>query len=83
MCGPQQYTKYTKIHKFTTNSKNPKFIKYELWNLYIIQNKNVFLFYFPCFFFENSPNVRKYFGIVGVFCIINRYFEYRIRIRCI
>ena len=23
------------------------------------------------------------FGIVGVFCIINRYFEYRIRILCI
>ena len=26
---------------------------------------------------------RKYFGIFGIFCIINRYFEYRIRIRCI
>ena len=26
---------------------------------------------------------RKYFDIVGIFCIINRYFEYRIRIRCI
>ena len=24
-----------------------------------------------------------YFGIVGLFFIINRYFEYRIRIRCI
>ena len=25
----------------------------------------------------------KYFGVFELFCIINRYFEYRIRIRCI
>ena len=33
-------------------------------------------------FFERSKN-RVSFGIVGVFCIIDRYFEYRIRILCI
>ena len=27
--------------------------------------------------------IRKYFGVLGVICIINCYFEYRIRIRFI
>ena len=29
------------------------------------------------------PMFRKYFGILGLFCAINRYFEYRIRFLCI
>ena len=37
-----------------------------------------------CFFFlQNVPNFRKYFGMFGLFCTINRYFGYRIRILCI
>ena len=35
------------------------------------------------FFPNKCPKVRKCFGIVGLFCIINHYFEYRIRILCI
>ena len=34
-------------------------------------------------FFEFFPKNQIYFGIVGVICIINRYFEYRIRTLCI
>ena len=30
--------------------------------------------------FQQFPKNRKCFGIDGVFCAINRYFEYRIRI---
>ena len=33
--------------------------------------------------FRKYHKFRIYFGIVGVFCIINRCFEYRIRILCI
>ena len=33
--------------------------------------------------FSKIPENRMYFGIVGLFCIINCYFEYRIRILCI
>ena len=33
--------------------------------------------------FENNVFVRMRFGVFGVFCIINCYFEYRIRILCI
>ena len=29
------------------------------------------------------PKLRKDVGVFGLFCIINRYFESRIRIRCI
>ena len=38
----------------------------------------VFLEHFTCF-----PKCRNYFGVDGLFCIINVYFEYRIRILCI
>ena len=60
------YTKYTNIAKYTTCTK------YGLWKTSIYQNKN-----------DVSKNkkqktndrlCRKYFGIVGVFCTINRYF---------
>ena len=43
---------------------------------FFVSNSRVFLFI-------KIPNVRKYFGVFGVFYIINRYFEYRIRILCI
>ena len=33
--------------------------------------------------FEHFLKFRKYFGILGVFCIIDLYFEYRIWILCI
>ena len=33
--------------------------------------------------FKQFQTYRMCFGIVGVFCIISCYFEYRIRIRCI
>ena len=33
--------------------------------------------------FEFFRKFRMYFGIVGLFCTINRYFAYRIRILCI
>ena len=50
--------------------KNPKITK--------ITKINKFLNYA---IFRNFPKGRKYFGIFGLFCIINSYFEYRIRIR--
>ena len=33
--------------------------------------------------FQTFPKTRKYFGMFGLFCKINCYFEYRIRILCI
>ena len=33
--------------------------------------------------FQHFPKCRMYVGIVGMFCIMNHYFEYRIRIVCI
>ena len=62
--------------KYTIITKIPNFTKYELWKVYILHFnillKNPFL-----------QKVRKCFGICCVSCIINRYFEYRIRILCI
>ena len=43
---------------------------------------NIF-FHFSSFLFLHFAKSRKYFGIVGLICTINRYFEYRIRILCI
>ena len=68
----------SKIYKIIkTNSK------YELCNIYIYY-KIKFIHFLR--FFEKIKcfqTFRKYFGIVGLFCTINRYFEYRIRILCI
>ena len=73
------YIKYTKYNFLPTLQKIQKNTKYELWNLYIIQNKYFFVM-FPIFSEMSFSKIRKYFDIVGVFCIINRYFKYRIRI---
>ena len=54
---------------------------YKIWNMQFIHNTKLkIVFFFTVFLFRNFPDNRKYFG---VFCTINRYFEYRIRILCI
>ena len=69
--NPTVQTKY-KFYKTT-------FTKYDLWNLYKLQNEELFVFEV----FQLFPIFRMYFRILGVFCTINCYFEYRIRVLCI
>ena len=71
-----KYTKYTQFLKIT------KITKYELWNLSILHNKSL-MFFDVSEKFQNNQTFRRYFDIVGVFCTIYCYFEYRIRILCI
>ena len=76
----ETYTCICKIYKIT------KITKYELWNSNIIQNRSLKSLSFSFSFFCNFTFFHKdrmYFGIVGLFCIINVYFEYRIQILCI
>ena len=62
MCGPQQYIKYTKYSKISKFTKNPKNTRYELCNLYIIQNKNLnVLEVFDFSSFSKIHNVFRYF----------------------
>ena len=68
--GYTKYTKYTKLQIY----KNYKHMNYGNYRYYKI---------WSWFNFRNFLIPRKYFGIFGVLCIINRYFEYRIRILCI
>ena len=46
-----------------------------VFSLFCFQNCSMCLDVGGCF--------EMYFGVVGVFCTINCYFEYRIRIQCI
>ena len=77
------------IAKNRNSTKITIFTKYELCNLYKIQNKKsdlskhilrskTFVFLSRIFWFLWNT-----FDIFGVFCIINCYLEYRIRILCI
>ena len=45
--------------------------------------KYTITFFIVLEYFRKNTELRKYFGIFGVFNTINRYFEYRIRILCI
>ena len=60
---------------------NYKFTKRELCSLYILQDKILNFLIFQNL--QNFQKNRMYFGIVGLFCTMNRYVEYRIRILCI
>ena len=62
----------------TKITKNPRFTKYELCNLYILQNKSLSVLK-SFVLFQSVLNFRKYFGVFGLFWAIYRYFEYRIR----
>ena len=80
--GSQESLHLTAIYKMYKTYNNPKITKYELCNLYIIPNKNlVFLFIFRLF--PIFSKIRMYSGNLGVFCLIDCYFECRIRILCI
>ena len=73
--GSQRFWLYKmiRITKFTKNTK------VELWSLYM-------LFFLEFLMFSNislNPNFRMYVGMIGLFCTINCYFEYSIRILCI
>ena len=87
LCGPQRYMKNTKSTKIQ-NLQNLQKLQNLNYGIYINNKIQVCFFFlrFVDFVLENCPKCsqfRKCFGIVGVFCIVNRYFEYRIRIRCI
>ena len=73
--------KSTKNPKISQITKFTEITKYELCNLYILQNKNLKFSIF------RKSNIFQIFesilAFVGLFCIIDCYFEYRIRIRCI
>ena len=56
----------------STNYQNNKI--YKLWTM-------KFILFFEMF--QTFPNFRIHFGIFGLFCTINCYCEYRIRILCI
>ena len=89
-----KYIKILYIHKIKIKNKNDtiyKIYKYELWKLYKIQNNNLQAFHLFLYFQQKSNNgifeciwaSSNVFWHSGVFCIMNCYFEYRIRIRCI
>ena len=53
------------------------------YGIYAYNKNNHYCFFL--FFFESlktNRNCRMYFGISGVFCIINCHFEYDIQILC-
>ena len=56
----------------------------EIMYMYIyIYNKKEFVFLQVSEHFPQNRKSRMYFGIAGLFCTINCYFEYRNRILCI
>ena len=61
--------------------KDTKNIKYELWKFK--KTKKFEMLKCFVFFFRKCGSSEMYFDIVGVFCMMNHYFEYRIRILCI
>ena len=71
--------------KYTESKYDQKIQKLQNMNYGIYRyNKINLWFVSKCSkMFQNVPKYRKHFGIWRVFCIINCYFEYRTRIRCI
>ena len=74
----REYVRKCKNATIPKNTQNTKFTKIRIMD-FIYNTKIKFEF---CFL-KNFTKVRKYVGILGVFCRINYYFEYRIRILCI
>ena len=61
-------------------------MNYVIYPYYIIFKIDLFDIFRICFdrtFRKQKMCIEMYFGILGVFCTINYYFEYRIRIMCI
>ena len=93
LCGLGKFVSGILLFAFASVSKYKISKLLQLQHLQKLQNMNYgnytyykinkTFFYIFSIFFELFPNVRVYFGILGVFCTINRYFEYRIRILCI
>ena len=63
-------------------TKNPKITKYELCNLYVLQNENLKCLKFFVFYLY-VPIFESILAFLVYFVQLNRYFEYRIRILCI
>ena len=83
------YERLPSSHKQENNTKYAtitNITKYELWKLYIyiyIYIKIYYSFFDISFIFQHFPIFRIYFGIFGLVCTINCYFEYRIQILCL
>ena len=80
--GKIQKSPNYKIYK-NTKLQNLQKIPNSNYGIYTYNKIRIWCFVFLLDFPNGFTTFRMHFGIVALFCTINHYFEYRIRIRCI